>query len=158
MIPIPLVNNENKRVCTDCGGKCCKSMPGLCAPEDFLPDVKMGVERALLSGGYALDTWEGNPITDDDCAPGEVFFVRPAVKGARELVDRSWGGECKLLTPMGCSLAFEKRPEECRHLVPETDVDIRRVKGCRGGGREKRELVIAWLPYQDILTQMAEDM
>ena len=29
------VNYENKELCSDCGGKCCKRMSGICQPEDF---------------------------------------------------------------------------------------------------------------------------
>lgn len=92
----------NKKICSECGGSCCKSMPGSCYPEDF--GVQMGfsqLDKALLSGKYAIDWWDGDARDDKDelC---RTYYVRPATKGMKGvLYDPSCGGVCVFLARNG---------------------------------------------------------
>jgi len=107
-------NNETKEVCAKCGGKCCKAMPGRCLPEDIRREFPSqntieSVKKALSSKKYQIDRWEGdNP----------KYYVRPRTKGNTEIFNFSWGGECIFLTKTGCRLSFNRRPFQCRDLVP----------------------------------------
>jgi len=111
-------------------------------PADFgLPDDKETIKKALLSGRWAIDWWEGIET--------EEYFVRPATKGMEgKMEDPSWGGECTFLTPTGCALSCQERPWACRVLEPRKD-------GCithgLGGTNTKEDAAHEWAPYQELL-------
>jgi Fe-S-cluster containining protein len=143
---------ENKTLCAECGGVCCKALPGGTFPEDFgMPD-EARLQAALASGRYAIDWWEGD-VTGGE--RGQTYFVRPAVKGSEgELRDPAWGGTCTFfIHGTGCELAFSDRPYECRFLEPMPLVDGR--PKCRMdypcGVPCKKASAIAWVPYQYLL-------
>lgn len=113
MTKLPLIHkNEDAATCAACGGACCKTMPGILAPEDVLGGpTEDNIEAMLRSGEYAIDFYV-NP---------RIFFVRPATTWARArgaMLDPSFGGQCVLLTPAGCSKPWSTRPRSCRGLIP----------------------------------------
>lgn len=126
------VNMEDLTKCAECGGDCCKRMPGCC-------DVSDNWESMLLSGKYCIDWWEGDVFDGDrDCS----YFIRPCTSGDEgKLLDPSWGGRCTFLTSTGCSLEHDQRPKECRDLDPN--------KGCISEWG-KEESAKAWY---EILTE-----
>lgn len=146
---LPVLNNESVTLCGPCGGACCKSMPGSAMPEDFgAPNRDVMRERisaALASGRWAIDWYEGDP-TDGDADSAD--YMRPATKGKEgRKRDGSWGGACTFHGPMGCALAFEARPWECRMLEPSAGKTCALSTG-------KSHVAIAWMPYADILGDM----
>jgi len=131
------INNE---LCTRCGGKCCKRLPGITLPEDWGKEsaiIQKQLIKAFKSKKYAIDWWE-----DDK----PLYFVRPATKGINKLYDPSWGGECIFLTPSGCELKPEKRPSGCINLEPQIDGN-----GCINHGPDKFVFAKAWKPYKNII-------
>ncbi len=105
-------NNENKEICTSCGGRCCKRMPGSFFPEDFPAETRRErILAGLRAGLYQLDWWEGDR---------REYFLRPAITGDNRMFSPTWGGQCALLTEKGCPLPFNSRPRSCRELVPGT--------------------------------------
>jgi hypothetical protein len=148
--------NENPTLCSSCGGKCCKQMPGITHPEDWgLPSDTSRLEAALNSGRWAIDWWEGDPEnTTGDYMKDNVdraFYVRPATQGNEGLLmDASWGGACTFHSEIGCTLSTNDRPKECRDLKP-----------AEGGSCSmtteftKRNAAIAWLPYNDFLYSLS---
>jgi hypothetical protein len=68
---IPLIpSNANPSLCGSCGGKCCKSFPGLLLPTDIDPEqnpavMKKRIRALLTTNNYSLDSWEGNPMVDE---------------------------------------------------------------------------------------------
>jgi len=136
----------NKEICSACGGKCCKDIPGCYYPEDFnMENGYSKLKEALKTGKIAIDWWEGDPREGkDEYTRG--YFVRPATKWMEGvLYDPSWGGECIFLTNSGCQLEEDKRPLNCRKLEPGAD------KCIPHDGVSKRDAAIAWLPYYDFL-------
>ena len=162
---LPVLTNEDAKTCGACGGKCCKGMPGILAPEDVgAPDrdvMRARLVEMLSSGRYAIDWWEGDPRRKaergDDDYLGSVDYVRPAVKGYEgQLEHPSWGGECTFLRPDGCSMSFAERPHNCRELVPSAEWAR---NGCKlTGDLDKRAYVLMWLPYADLLTDIRDDV
>jgi hypothetical protein len=84
--------------------------------------------------------------------------VRPVHRGYQgRRLHGSWGGPCGNLSESGCSLSFERRPWQCRALVPKS------------GGRDchypeklpadsyKAMGVRVWLPHQDLLRTIAAE-
>jgi hypothetical protein len=138
---------ENKKLCAECGGRCCKTAPGGTFPDDFgLPD-EASLRRALNSGRYAIDWWEGDVVPDGD--RDQVYFVRPAVAGCEgQRRDPSWGGICTFYAwGKGCELDFSSRPYECRFLEPASKCQTHYPSG----SPSKKASAIAWRPYQNLL-------
>ncbi len=136
----------NAEICKECQGECCKSLPGACLPNDFTEPILISLVKAFESGKYAVDWWERDPRPDkDEISRG--YFIRPAIKGAKNLFDPSWGNKiCIFLTDEGCELNYDERPAGCRALEPKEDFR------CISHGADKQEASIAWIPYhEDIL-------
>jgi len=141
------------KLCTKCGGRCCKTLPGAAEPKDFgAPNKKILIARvsaALASSEWCFDWWEGDP------RPGRrrerierAYFMRPAVKGhVGERFHPAWKGECALLTKKGCSLEYGERPVGCRGLKPIPSFD------CQPAYGDKREVAILWVPYLGALRE-----
>lgn len=142
--------NERLDLCADCGGQCCRTRPGIEAPERFLaePDPAAALAAALASGQWVLAEHVGVPWTAGVEPPPEerrllLRYPRPATQA-----ERAAGGgprdeiaPCVFLGAAGCRLAFEARPRMCRSLVPVPGFE------CEGDwGR--REAALAWRPHQ----------
>ncbi|MFN4224240.1 MAG: YkgJ family cysteine cluster protein [Fervidobacterium nodosum] len=132
-------------ICKACGGKCCKTFPGLATPEDFgAPDRDLMREKllkALISGRWTVD-W-----VDQDA---ELYFVRPAIKGFEGSVfDHAYNGECTFLTNTGCELDFSERPESCRMLIPKLE------ERCDPQGYTRMYVSKIWKDYVDVLVDVA---
>ena len=156
-------------LCTTCGGKCCKNIPGATRPSDF--KGRQQIIEALRGGRYCVDWWEGDPRKRKNTLKGKIpedvatgikaildelhehqevlktwrrgYFIRPAGKGFEgRLLDPSWGGiGCTFLTDTGCSLEPEQRPTQCRLLQPDA------TGHCIDHSGGKREAAIAWLKH-----------
>lgn len=143
-------NNEKTSMCRECGGSCCKSYPGTAWPSDFEPDILDGLKKALSSGLWEIDWWEG--IIDGVDSPN---FIRPAVKiddrNTEVMLRRGlWSGVCIFLGDGGCNLSWEQRPTMCKALVPN-------FPGACDTGEEfnKKAGAKAWIPYQDLIEKAA---
>lgn len=137
-----------EELCVQCQGECCKSYPGgATLPEDFEDEAAMA--KALESGRYTIDCWEGDPRPIKDKKElHQADYIRPAIKGKEgRRIDRPWGGECTFLTKTGCELAPDKRPSGCRMLEARPDGN------CIVHGADKRRASIAWLKHRDFLNQ-----
>jgi len=130
-------------LCAECQGKCCRTYPGSCFPEDFASYEEL--LEALKSGRYALDWWEGDPRPGKD-ELGRAYFVRPAAVGSIEIFDPIWHGECIMLSPTGCILPFEQRPSGCRLLIPDGSIDSLKCHYDSKSARDmKQHSAILWL-------------
>jgi Fe-S-cluster containining protein len=143
-------NKINKDLCKKCGGRCCKKIPGFTWPEDLMVDnesFEESIFKLFISGNWSIDWWEGDPREGkDDIVRG--YFIRSAIKGCEEIFDPSWGGECCFLsTEDGCVLSFEKRPRQCRELIPVEN------NKCfySSDNIDKKSAAVAWIPYHNIL-------
>ena len=142
---------ENKQICSKCGGSCCKQMPGSCYPSDFgLPGNLDKLRKAINSGNYCIDWWEGDPRENKtEYEDRNCYYVRPATKDKVGVkYDPSWGGECVFLTEDGCELDADERPLNCKKLEPKSNGEC--VLHDNVG---KQDAVIAWLPYYDELAE-----
>ena len=139
---------ENLALCRACGGQCCLNMPGIVHPEN-IPSANT-LRQMLASGRYTIDCWEGDPRQNHDELQ-QCFYVRPAIKGKEGwITDYAWNGACTFLTAAtGCELPYNGRPHQCRKLEP-ADNPTR----CTGA-LTKRDYVIAWLPFQELLDTLS---
>lgn len=139
-------------LCTPCGGKCCKWMPGTYAPEEFgaphrVP-MRFALAKALAEGRVTIDWYERSPSEHRPM----LLYVRPAMKGYEgDLRHPAWGGTpCTFLTDTGCELPHDSRPYQCRAMEPLPD-------GCKSHGGGKWEGALPWKEYQDTIL-LAEKM
>lgn len=139
---------ENRDICAECGGTCCKQLPGAAMPADF-GGADLGLlTEAFKSGKWAVDWWEGDP-TDGDL--DRAYWIRPAIRGGHNLFDPSWGGTCIFHGDDGCALDLQDRPQECRELQPVP----KPRDGCVATGITKKEAAIAWIEHFDVIEEAA---
>lgn len=120
-------NNEDYSLCSACGGECCRTRPGIEAPERFLTAAAPAEElaRLLATGLWVLDRHYGIPYSPEKGEKGDpdriILYPRPATLQEREAGDVQVlpeAGECVLLGEDGCTLPFEERPRACQALAP----------------------------------------
>jgi len=147
-------NYLNPNLCKECGGECCKQMPGIYSPEDFgttEETIEKNLTKALETKLLSIDWWEGDP-RENICSIDKLrkaYFIRPATKdNKRGLFDPSWGGECVFLTENGCTLQSKDRPYECRMLEPKEN------ECCILHGKDKRKLSIVWIPFNEMIRRI----
>lgn len=146
---------SDMEACAACGGYCCTTMAGATFPEDFKPNFYQSVRKAMASGRWSIDWWEGDPRIGRDQF-GQVYYVRPRHKTSgilAKVVDPSWEGTCNFLTETGCELPYEKRPSECRHLEPKSPYP----ESCEQHGHSKENAAVAWMPHQRLLRKLVEE-
>ena len=155
-----VIDNNEHAVCAKCGGACCKQIPGIAAPHDFLTaEAGLDVGRIcemVIGGRWCFDCWDGDPRLDVD-EVSNVPFLRPAVGGSEgEVFERSYGGHCIFHGTGGCELVFAQRPLECRGLIPDVD----RPGECDRGvdGTKRREIAIMWIPYREQVWQLIREI
>jgi hypothetical protein len=151
-------NNEDPEICADCGGYCCKIMPGCSRPQEFgstPQEIKENVEKALRSQKYAIDWYERGE--DDEVGDDvEMYYLRPAtMMHAGRIFDPSFGGICIFFEATGCMLPFDDRPYDCQNLKPE------KGKGTCGYEKDddqnaKYMAALAWKPYWDMLQEVGD--
>ncbi|SHH20782.1 hypothetical protein [Thermosipho atlanticus] len=103
----------NQKICTKCGGKCCKYFPGIALPKDFgnsKEEIFKNLSIALKSGKWCIDWIDRNK---------NLYYVRPSIKGKEGILfDNSISGKCTFLTDKGCNLIPNNRPTGCLLLEP----------------------------------------
>lgn len=150
-ISLPVIyqrdGNTTPNHCRECGGRCCQNAPGIALPSDFGPRETLAdtILSYLKTRYWSVDWWEGD--TEESGHLYQVYYVRPATLYCIGKVrDPSWGGPCALWSEeYGCSLQFENRPHECRHLRGAPLVNGER--NCVG--EDKEWYVKQWRPFQE---------
>lgn len=150
MTHLPVIS-DNKRpdLCAPCGGKCCQRGPGAYWPADFgATDAEI---RTALRAGFETGT-----ICLDDHS--EDSLVRPSIRGQTDIVQPiriTFGvghNPCSNLTPQGCSLDFERRPTQCRALVPDPENGCMLPKDLSDNACRR-----AWASYRDLFAEFREE-
>lgn len=145
-------NYLNIKVCKECGGACCKKLPGATYPEDFEGPLLESLVVAFKSGNWAIDWWEGNPTYTGRRKIDRAYYVRPRTKNSTKLFDPSWSGRCIFLDGRGCKLSPEKRPKSCRMLEPKPGGE-----DCiHHNNTGKKGAAIAWLPFTTVILGAAK--
>lgn len=137
-------NNENREICSKCGGKCCKQCGGHYSPDDFDEISIEALKKRIDKGDISIDWWDGDVVCGDLY---RTLYLRARHVGA-DKVDPSWGGKCLHLKKDGCDLSFENRPLACRDLIPSEDKCI--------GSYSKEDCCKDWYKHQDILEALVD--
>lgn len=134
-------NIEDPKLCSACGGYCCKKAPGVALPEDFGKNPRVQLRRALAGGEWVANSYiDWNP-------DAEQYFMQPATKTG------VFGeGECIFLSDKGCFLPLGRRPFACRTMVPKADCK------CEGYDFPKYRAAELWAPYNYLIRKLLDDM
>lgn len=144
--PDEFVNNEDKSICAECGGGCCKRYAGAYHPADFRHEITEEFLESLFDPAIEIPPVSIDWYENFEEYGRKGFYIRPRHVGGDE-VDPSYGASCALLTPTGCSLDWDHRPWQCRMLKPEKN------HVC-GGPDGKLLAAEAWDPYHGILEKL----
>jgi Fe-S-cluster containining protein len=139
---------EDISICTNCGGRCCKTAPGRFAPDDLLMlygAVQTKTVSMMLDDGIAAITLGLVGALNSRLAP--IFTL--AARGLNEpslclCLDTA---RCTHLGSSGCSFELDKRPLECAAIIPSTSQ-------CKLPGKTKMEDY--WVPHQETLRKVVE--
>ena len=111
---------EDAKLCSACGGRCCKLAPGRFSPHDLdrFGGCTAEVVNDLLDQGVAAITGALVNAMDSRLAPVLILAAqgidRPAIDLFRENI------RCGSLLSTGCPYTLDERPYECAAIVPST--------------------------------------
>lgn len=144
---------EDRETCRECGGVCCKFMPGPLFPEDLSEISVPALVELLTSRLWQVDSYDSEFFG---------YFLRPRALGDYYedcVYSPTWGRvTCVFLGESGCKLPLEKRPEGCRTLIPDPSGP---PKDCEVPYDEyhsnvKHAAAVAWAPYQEDIRKAME--
>ena len=141
-----LSRDVNSKICSECGGECCKKCGCHFSPEDFKEISFDFLKKEMEKGYISIDYVDGEMILE----PVGIYFLRIRNRDF-PIVDTGYnrGTPCILLTEKGCKLEYEKRPAGGRLLIPKEN------KKCYSK-YEVEDSCKEWKPYQGILHQLME--
>jgi hypothetical protein len=150
--------NEHPTRCAECGGQCCRSRPGLEAPERFLAagDPVATLAGLLAAGDWVLAEHVGLPWVDGVPPPEAerrrvIRYPRPATlaeRGAGRASTDPAPSPCVYLGEAGCRLPFAERPRMCRSLEPAVGFE------CEAAW-DRLAAASAWAPWQGLVGKAA---
>lgn len=138
-------------LCKLCGGSCCKATGCYFSPKDFRR-LSYDVLKRILDKGYISIILMYKEITGLE---KDVYTLRMRNKGGEMVIrdhSKDKGGLCIIWEKTGCPFNDEDRPYGGKALIPDWDS----TRLCQTG-YSHRQCAEDWLPYQDILKQLAEE-
>lgn len=143
-----LSNNENFKLCSECGGKCCNNYGCYHHPNDF-KELSVNYLKPLIErGNISIDSYDRSGSEKDKRLTEQprTLFLRARHVDA-PVVDFSFGGVCKMLVNNRCSYSWEERPYGGKRLAPVSE-------GVCINDYNKQECALDWYPYQEILEEL----
>lgn len=138
---------ENRELCAECGGQCCKQAGCTYSANDLLV-VNANSIKELLNQGYTSICAD---VTFD--LPKKLTLSLKARNTGADIIDLiSYTKECMALTETGCKYTFDKRPSGGKYLIPH------KKKICDYDEIDILDIVATWLPYQDLLKSICEEL
>lgn len=141
---------ENKEICAECGGKCCKKCGCDYAPKDFESLSIDYLQQKLSEGNISIvsslcfDKLKDGRLT---CIP--ILYLR-ARNIDRPVVDLlSLKTTCSLLKIDGCPYDFDNRPSGAKNVVPSKN-------GCYSYEDPNKLIMEPWMNYQKVLTRLVK--
>lgn len=139
---------ENKKLCQECGGLCCKKSGCDYFTTDFGNITKVKIIEALETGNVSIVS-AFKAITTYDGKIGFIplLYLR-ARNNDRDVIDLfSLKKECSMLTDTGCSYSLEERPSGGKNLIPGHP--------CKPYLNPLEEMQ-KWKPYQSLLSKIVK--
>ena len=141
--------SENRTICAECGGYCCKK----CGCDYFVSDFdkisKTVIEEELSSGRASIvAVLEFTRTNNGKLIANPWLYLRARNKNRGEIDLLSFKTSCAALKEDGCSYTLEERPSGGASFIPKMDEDGFFV--CYRSVDYLEELK-KWTPYQNIL-------
>ena len=147
------MKHEDRDVCRECGGFCCKKSGCDYSPKDFKDLSLNGVLNILECGNISIVSvvsFELLPNGKKCCTP--FLFLR-ARNVDRDIVDiMSYRKQCSMLTETGCSYDLEHRPSGGSNLLPLGIDPDTGIPMCHPD-EDPSTIVRPWESYQKVLTK-----
>ena len=139
------MKTENKVLCKECGGRCCKSSSCIYGPEDF---EDIGVSNFL-------DLYYKGKIMFSYVSDGEICgcVIKPAQISTPQIQENIFIGnsQCIYLKEDGCEIKdYYHRPRGGKLLIPRKCPEGDYGEDCKTG-YDYFQAVIAWDPFQHIV-------
>ena len=141
----------NSKICSECGGQCCKRCGCHFSPNDFEEITFDFLKKEIEKGYISLDYVDRNIIYEDS----DIFILRIRNQGT-PIVDLDCiRTPCILLTENGCKLNYSNRPTGGKLLIPSDKLEgFFQHRAC-----EQRysinDCCSDWKPYQNLLQSLA---
>lgn len=146
--------NVNSRICSECGGECCKRCGCQYSPDDFKDISFEGLKRELEKGYISIDYVDGEVILQSF----GVYILRVRNQDS-PIVDTGFRnkGPCILLTEKGCKLSYKKRPSGGKLLIPSDKLAgfLTPKRQCKSQ-YPIEDCCYEWKPHQKLLSQLAD--
>ncbi len=144
------VKYENKEICKECGGKCCKKCGCDYLPKDFEDLSTNGLLERITGGGdiSIISTLNISILPNGKKVIDSILLLRERNIN-RPIVDLlSYKTSCASLTEQGCKYDFEHRPSGGKNLIPREN----------GKCYDPTSLnkVEVWLSYQKVLQRVVK--
>lgn len=147
---------EDRDVCRECGGFCCKKSGCDYAPSDFKDLSLNGILNILECGNISIVSvvsFELLPNGKKYCNP--FLFLR-ARNVDRDIVDiLSYRKQCSMLTESGCSYDIEHRPSGGVNLLP-LGLDPNTGFPMCHPDKDPSTIVHPWESYQKVLAKVVK--
>ena len=141
--------NENKEVCKNCGGRCCKKSGCDYWPSDLPDKTYNGILEFLENGKVSIVAMMNFKRINGKLCNFPFLYLRERNTG-RDVVDLlSMKTPCSNLTEHGCSYTYEERPSGGKNLTPSKD-------GLCYPKEDNLQKVLEWSPYQKQLEKIVK--
>lgn len=141
--------NENKEVCKNCGGRCCKKSGCDYWPSDLPDKTYKGILKFLENGKVSIVAMMNFKRINGKLCNFPFLYLRERNTG-RDIVDLlSMKTPCSNLTEHGCSYTYEERPSGGKNLTPSKD-------GLCYPKEDNLQKVLEWSPYQKQLEKIVK--
>ena len=141
--------NENKEVCKNCGGRCCKKSGCDYWPSDLQDKTYKGILKFLENGKVSIVAMMNFKRINGKLCNFPFLYLRERNTG-RDVVDLlSMKTPCSNLTEHGCSYTYEERPSGGKNLTPSKD-------GLCYPKEDNLQKVLEWSPYQKQLRKIVK--
>ena len=140
---------EDRDICRECGGFCCKKSGCDYSPRDF-DDLSINkLHEKLLEGNISIISYLEFKRSGNGKLYAEPFLYLRARNTDRDVVDLvSYKKRCSMLREDGCSYSFEDRPFGGRNLIPGKTRCIPEV--------DPYDIVMVWGRYQKVLHRLVK--
>lgn len=141
---------ENKNICAECGGYCCKK----CGCDYFVSDIesfKIDALEELLKTGHVsiVAALDFKHLPNGKLTVNHLLYLRERNIG-RDVIDLfSLKRTCASLTEQGCPYTLDKRPSGGATLIPKENMEC-------FSSVDRLEEINKWLPYQKVLERLVK--
>ena len=144
-----MVEYENKELCKECGGLCCKKCGCDYYIEDFESFEIDYLQKRILENNISIvAAVDFRRISNGKLTMVPLLYLRArnVDRGPVDLI--SLKKQCSLLTDTGCTYTKEERPSGGLNLIPK-------IGGCENL-RDQLEMIKEWNKYQKILQRIVK--